>query len=518
MDDELKRQISASMDLAADAEADARVVRAMTEDPAVEAWARGLYTVDHALRAWPEVRRGEKSWGRMADRIRKRLDGAKGRGGRAVTPEDEAFIAAPTFDDDAAPPREQQITMSETNEHDADLEGLAALTRISQVPGAMPSTPPKSVGPSLLDAPDDTSSGLVDMKSLAQLTREAAASIPPPAPAPTAAPAEVEKPAPRKVEKTDDVMVKAKPATVALPDVPEAPRKGGNTWLGALGGMAVTAAAFMFFTRGNAPSPSMDSASQAVNPQAAPAVAAPAQPALAEAPAPTPTAATAPAPSAEPAAPPPPPEAAPAPAVAAPAPEPTPAAVPAGPAAPAPTEGRHARDERSRSATRAVAAAAAPVPPPAAPAAPVAQAAPARPAAPAPAAAAAAPGARPSNVDDLIARAAGGNAAPAPAAAAPAAAAPTQELPERPTRQQITSVMGGLNSAVRACAQGQTGTAPVAVVIASDGSVRSASVSGQFAGSPIGECIQGVVNRAHFPAFRASESRVTWPFVILPPR
>jgi hypothetical protein len=514
VDDELKRQIAASMDLAADAEADARVVRAMTEDPAVEAWARGLYTVDHALRAWPEARRGEKSWGRMADRIRKRLEGAKGRGGRAVTPEDEAFIAAPTFDDDAAPPREQQITMSETNEHDADLEGLAALTRISQVPGAMPSTPPKSVGPSLLDAPDDTSSGLVDMKSLAQLTREAAASIPPPAPVPAAAPAAVEKPAPRKAEKTDDVMVKAKPAPVALPDVSEAPRKGGNTWLGALGGMAVTAAAFMFFARGGAYAPSVDSASQAVNAPAAPAVTA--QPALAEAPAPSPTAATAPAQPTESAPAPPPPEAAPVPVVVAPAPEPTPAAVPAGPAAPAPIDVRH---ERSRTTTARVVApapaAAAPTPPPA-PAAPVAQAAPARPAATAAPAAAAAPGGRPANVDDLINRAAGGNAAPA--AAAPTAAAPAQELPERPTRQQITSVMGGLNSAVRACAQGQTGTAPVAVVIANDGSVRSASVSGQFAGGPIGECIQGVVNRAHFPAFRANESRVTWPFVILPPR
>jgi hypothetical protein len=58
----------------------------------------------------------------------------------------------------------------------------------------------------------------------------------------------------------------------------------------------------------------------------------------------------------------------------------------------------------------------------------------------------------------------------------------------------------------------------VAVVIANDGSVRSAAVSGQFAGGPIGDCIQGVVSRAHFPAFRANESRVTWPFVILPPR
>ncbi|MEZ4391957.1 MAG: hypothetical protein R3A48_12745 [Polyangiales bacterium] len=78
--------------------------------------------------------------------------------------------------------------------------------------------------------------------------------------------------------------------------------------------------------------------------------------------------------------------------------------------------------------------------------------------------------------------------------------------------------MSGLNSAVRACAQGQTGTAPVAIVIGNDGAVRSANVSGQFAGSPVGSCIAGVVNRAHFPRFRANSISVTWPFVILPPR
>jgi hypothetical protein len=55
-------------------------------------------------------------------------------------------------------------------------------------------------------------------------------------------------------------------------------------------------------------------------------------------------------------------------------------------------------------------------------------------------------------------------------------------------------------------------------VISNDGSVSSANVSGQFAGSAAGECISGVVGRAHFPRFRANEVRITYPFVILPPR
>ncbi|MEZ4391956.1 MAG: hypothetical protein R3A48_12740 [Polyangiales bacterium] len=323
------------MDIAADAQADERVVRAMAEDPSVEAWARGLYTLDRAMREWPEVRRGEKSWGRMAERIRKRVEGAKGRASSEVRATDDAYTAAPVFDDDdAAPPREQQITMSETNEHDADLEGLAALTRISHLPGAMPSAPPRSLGPALLDEPDDTSSGLVDMKSLAELTREAAASMPPPAPEPApveAKPAPVkEAPAAEKPAKADDARAKATPAAASLPVVPEAPRKGGNTWLGALGGVAVASAAFFLISRSDAPPPSVDSASQAVN--SAPAVVAPspsespqpaAQPAAQSesaaqqapaAPEPAP-AAEAPAPPAE-AAPPPPP------AVAAPEPEP----------------------------------------------------------------------------------------------------------------------------------------------------------------------------------------------------
>jgi len=39
-----------------------------------------------------------------------------------------------------------------------------------------------------------------------------------------------------------------------------------------------------------------------------------------------------------------------------------------------------------------------------------------------------------------------------------------------------------------------------------------------FAGTAAGECISAVVSRAHFQRFRANEVRITYPFVILPPR
>ncbi len=91
------------------------------------------------------------------------------------------------------------------------------------------------------------------------------------------------------------------------------------------------------------------------------------------------------------------------------------------------------------------------------------------------------------------------------------------ELPERPTRGQITSVLSGLNNAVRTCTNGQMGTAPVAVVIRNDGLVMSARVSGLFAGTAAGECISAVVSRAQFPRFRGNEIRITYPYVVQPP-
>ncbi len=92
------------------------------------------------------------------------------------------------------------------------------------------------------------------------------------------------------------------------------------------------------------------------------------------------------------------------------------------------------------------------------------------------------------------------------------------DLPERLDRMQITRALSPLNGAVRACGSGETGTAPVAIVINNDGTVRSATVSGQFAGTPVGDCINSVVRRAHFPAFRSPTQNVMYPYVIMQQR
>ena len=38
-----------------------------------------------------------------------------------------------------------------------------------------------------------------------------------------------------------------------------------------------------------------------------------------------------------------------------------------------------------------------------------------------------------------------------------------------------------------------------------------------IAGTPVGDCIAGVVRRAHFPAFRAATQNLMFPYVITPP-
>lgn len=549
MDDALKLKIAASLDLPTDAAADPDVARALDDDPDARAFARDLHTLDHALRAWPATKRSDAEWERFAARLDAKLEEAakeraKVRKGKKVSNPEPDPAAVPVFEDGSTQAPESKLVMSEPQENDADLENLAALTRTSTVPSGVSVT---SVRPSLTDAVDDTSSGIVDIKKLAEMAR-AEAEKPvekveaKPAPKPEA---EAEKPAakPASSSKNNDVMVTSKAASPVALDEP-APRKGGSTLWGAVGGMALMAGAFALYTNmqhpnasepSNAATSSAESTTTTATP--APSPSAPAMP-EAQSPAAQPTAPQQPqtesAQIAQNAAPP---------------AEPTPTAAPvtappaALAAAPPPAAPQPAAEERAAVARRAVAAPAtaatrgaapagaaardsaeheAPSPAPAPAREPRAAApTPAPAAAPAPArpAAAAAPtppstgGAR--SVDDLMARVAGAGAAPAAAAPAADTAA---ELPERPTRSQITSVLSGLNGAVRSCTNGQTGTAPVSLVIQNDGTVSQANVSGQFGGSAAGECISGVVRRAHFPRFRAQQVSLTYPFVILPPR
>jgi len=138
-----------------------------------------------------------------------------------------------------------------------------------------------------------------------------------------------------------------------------------------------------------------------------------------------------------------------------------------------------------------------------------------------------APGGAPggsSNIDALLNRAVGGGTPARPAAAAerPGASTPpsgpsdADNLPERLSRQQITSVMARLSPAVRRCAGSRSGTVPVTVTIGSDGVPQTVGLTGIFAGTPEGACMERVVSGARFARFRAPTFTVSYPYVIQP--
>jgi hypothetical protein len=95
------------------------------------------------------------------------------------------------------------------------------------------------------------------------------------------------------------------------------------------------------------------------------------------------------------------------------------------------------------------------------------------------------------------------------------ATASAAALPSAPSRDDVIKTMTVLVSAIRGCAQGQSGLANVAIVVKNDGRVESASLSGPpFAETASGRCMEGVVRRARFPRFRQASFRVQFPFAI----
>ncbi len=559
VDEELRRRIAASLDLPDDAVADPVVVRALESDPEAQPYARGLYVIEAALRRWPLSARREDAAGRRFDAIIAALEktdrAARVQHAPSRPSEDFDATAAPLFDDDPAPFTEKHPTMSEPNDIDADHEALAALARTSTLPGSSAVAGVRPARPSLVDEVDETSSGLIDIKTLSALARDTRASfpgLPPPsepppasAAAPTESASEAGSDAPAKAAeaksavpatakpstKKDDVMVTTRPGAPSPRVEPEEKRRNtGPIW--AIAGVAATAAAFMVFgseTRSPTSAASVEQSAPASNAvtEGVPAPAPPPSPSVSPSVSentPTPeTSAAAPMPAPMPA-----PLAAPT--AAGPPPEPTPAAggdraeqLVAGPGARRARAGAPSAPARPALVARTVMPSeAAPTPSqaarsPAPPAAPAVAAGPARAGRPAAPAASAAPAAPSGSVDDLMNRLGGGPARPA--AAPTHAAAPAEDpstLPERLNRSQVTSVLGPLNGAVRSCAGAQTGTAPVSLVINGDGSVATANVSGQFSGTPVGECIAGVVRRARFPRFRAPTQNMMFPYVIAP--
>jgi hypothetical protein len=115
-------------------------------------------------------------------------------------------------------------------------------------------------------------------------------------------------------------------------------------------------------------------------------------------------------------------------------------------------------------------------------------------------------------IDSMLDQAFSPTARPADKANQPAA--PTA-VPPAPTRDDVVKAMSVLIPAIRGCAQGQSGMAPVSIVVHSDGRVESAALSsGPFQGSASGRCMEGVVRRARFPRFSQPSFRVQFPFAI----
>ena len=99
--------------------------------------------------------------------------------------------------------------------------------------------------------------------------------------------------------------------------------------------------------------------------------------------------------------------------------------------------------------------------------------------------------------------------------ARPAPAAGPAELPEAPSRDEVTQAMAVLLPAIRGCAMGQTGLATAGIVVRGDGRVASVELSGApFEGTASGRCMEGVLRRARFSRFRQPTFRVRFPFSI----
>lgn len=112
-------------------------------------------------------------------------------------------------------------------------------------------------------------------------------------------------------------------------------------------------------------------------------------------------------------------------------------------------------------------------------------------------------------LDTLIRQAVG----EAPQEQAPRAA--VRDLPEVPARQAVERALRGLSRQVRSCGQGERGTATVNFTFRGrDGHVESARVSGAFANTPVGACVQRTARSAELPAFSRRAFNVRFPFVI----
>jgi len=89
----------------------------------------------------------------------------------------------------------------------------------------------------------------------------------------------------------------------------------------------------------------------------------------------------------------------------------------------------------------------------------------------------------------------------------------SSNLPDAPSRSDVTSAMRSVQGNVQSCGQGKTGVAQTSVSVSgSTGRVTSVQVGGAFAGTPTARCIGNAVKGARFPKFKRSSFSFVYPF------
>jgi hypothetical protein len=101
--------------------------------------------------------------------------------------------------------------------------------------------------------------------------------------------------------------------------------------------------------------------------------------------------------------------------------------------------------------------------------------------------------------------------------------APVEEAPKPPppklvalTTSDIVNAMRGVQPKVQNCANQfkQPGTASAQITVAAGGKVTSVNVTGKFAGTPTGSCVEAAAKSAKLPA--CQPMTFPWPFTLSP--
>lgn len=100
---------------------------------------------------------------------------------------------------------------------------------------------------------------------------------------------------------------------------------------------------------------------------------------------------------------------------------------------------------------------------------------------------------------------------PVAEAAMPAQPVPTADLPEYPSREQVTAGFETVRAALSQCAAGRSGTVEINASIASSGRIVHALVGGDFRGTVEGSCMARAVRDAKFPPFSQARLKVSYP-------